>query len=1059
MSREEPRRPAGGRRRGWLASAAWLLVALSWVALTPALGDSTVASGEGAPPPVLIAVLEEGTSEPWDATAAPSSGARPRHFWARSGDGPFRRASSAQEAAAVAAKRGDALVEIRLPALASGAEVPGALVVAPVAMWEEVSSDLLSRWTLRAPGSVGVALDEGERYRARWVARGYATDWVEIDARRREWKLEAGAAVGREVRLVTPSGEGVERGVALLGDARRGPLPLEIFAADGRGVTKLAGTPSAFVGQWTFGGRGVLAQSWACRAARLPERVVLEPGCELAGRLLDSRGKPIVEARVVGEAFLGGEATTRVERRTGPGADGRFRLQALPLAPVALTVDAPGRAQRRELVEVGECRDGLLRLEDWRLDPGVDMNLRVVDDVGAPVASALVLADPGVEATTDREGRAKLTSLRAGDSISVDVEKEGYAEVSVTLAVAAGATLEVVLRRMVRVVGRVVQQDGIPVEAGTVRIQRGRAFEESSIRRGRLDLHLPPGEPAELRIVSSAARELRSAVGPGAPGEVVDLGTLVLPAGATVAGRVLSAATGEPVAGASVALPRLGEGGEILAWLRRDLLLATTDARGEFALRGVEPGSAGLRIEAEGFVPSEAVVEVGPDDETVESGDLELHRGGVVHVTYDDDGTGVARFDPGGRWDETKMVVARLDAGEAWIEPVPPGPGIVTVLLAGAIACEVEVVAPAAGEVDAECEKDRLRVSGTVLSGGRTAGNGRLIWRREGTVEQSSVIVRTVTRSGLTRQRAFGAGPPSVDVAVEGGAFESDDLRPGRWSVAWRPGEGAGSPERSVALPEAEEVHLELSFSGYSISGRVTFGDGEAAPWTRVSTSDRRAHAVAAADGTFELSDLEPGRVGVQARFEALRSPVVEVLIDGENPLQRVDLVLGPDEEEPLTLEVSGPAGPVAGALIWVELGTEPPRLLFTGAGGRATVELPSPRPRQVRAAAFAAGRWGWTPWSELPAEGGATLGVVAAGNATLEVWTNRLAGRLGLTALDGWRLDALWGHAGIAGAVGPESPLRLTGLPGGEYLVTLGEFVERVSLPADGQAAVELDE
>ena len=109
----------------------------------------------------------------------------------------------------------------------------------------------------------------------------------------------------------------------------------------------------------------------------------LKAGAIVQGRVTDSAGNPVAGAIVVkgDDPYFG---STPSEFQTD--AEGRFRLPALASQPTALTVIAPGWAPQERLVKVHPG----LPAQDFRMERGKPVRLRVVDTAGKPVPNANV---------------------------------------------------------------------------------------------------------------------------------------------------------------------------------------------------------------------------------------------------------------------------------------------------------------------------------------------------------------------------------------------------------------------------------------------------------------------------------------------------------------------------------------------------------------------------------------------------------------------------------------------------------------------------------------------
>lgn len=244
------------------------------------------------------------------------------------------------------------------------------------------------------------------------------------------------------------------------------------------------------------------------------------------------------------------------------------------------------------------------------LEPGVDLQGRVVDDQGQPQAGVYVRleqADSGEEslARTDAEGRFTLTDLvRDGDYELTVVEDlggvgeedfyvyRGYVRLSRTVAAAdlplTGWEIVVPAVQRMTLRGRVVDDEGRPVAGATVRLKGGVAarddiieFDLTTAADGTYEAANLPTDvllQANVHVPGYVPEQVRDLV----PGERVFPDLQVAALTHEVTGRVVDAA-GAPVAGARVL------GGT------RPVVETTTDESGAFRLAGLPRGPVTLR--------------------------------------------------------------------------------------------------------------------------------------------------------------------------------------------------------------------------------------------------------------------------------------------------------------------------------------------------------------------------------------------------------------------------------------------------------------------------------
>jgi hypothetical protein len=277
----------------------------------------------------------------------------------------------------------------------------------------------------------------------------------------------------------------------------------------------------------------------------------------------------------------------------------------------------------------------------------------VVDEHGHVVLHAWVRAK-GPEARgvgADEGGRFVLTGLRPG-KYKLSAETRGYETLRVIWVEAPVKGVRLVATRLGEVRMRLVHPDGKPFSGevslaggdlhGTLRVADGQlrvqGFDGSLMR---LCVQCEPYLPLEWELTV-------------APGEVRDLGTVVLDPGVTLTGRAVDPA-GKPVPGAWVYQP----GGSS----------AQVGPDGTFALGPVPRGRATLRAGADGYLKTELEVETGEGPVT-----LTIARGALVRGRVTDssgrplDGIWV-ELDSGRETDE----MSRTEADGSFEMRVPPG--------------------------------------------------------------------------------------------------------------------------------------------------------------------------------------------------------------------------------------------------------------------------------------------------------------------------------------------------------------------------------------------------
>ncbi|HKB17349.1 MAG TPA: carboxypeptidase-like regulatory domain-containing protein, partial [Planctomycetota bacterium] len=344
------------------------------------------------------------------------------------------------------------------------------------------------------------------------------------------------------------------------------------------------------------------------------------------------------------------------------------------------------------------------------LEAGRAVAGRVVDATGAPIAGARVSArddpsarpGPGPRRWSDQRGKTaedgafRLTGLGEGPFV-VGASLEGKGEAEVKGVAADAPPVEIVLRGSSGISGVVrAEETGRPVPKFTVRSSRvdrrggfglsteggpegtfdsaAGAFELLNVKAGSNDLHVTAAGfvPGTVEGIEVKEGEVRRDV------------EVRLKTGATVRGRVVEAATGEPVVGASVAPVTQPRGGFPFLHLGRGGG-ARSGPDGAFEVTGIEPGEARLTATHESFVEGTSDPIEAKAGAPVEGITISLSRGGAVDgFARGEDGTPLANGQVTARPQEFRGVSMNPmnqmtidERGYFKIEALPPGPTVV----------------------------------------------------------------------------------------------------------------------------------------------------------------------------------------------------------------------------------------------------------------------------------------------------------------------------------------------------------------------------------------------
>jgi uncharacterized GH25 family protein/thiol-disulfide isomerase/thioredoxin len=207
-------------------------------------------------------------------------------------------------------------------------------------------------------------------------------------------------------------------------------------------------------------------------------KLAVRRGVVVEGRVTDPDGHPVKEGLII----HGDDPYFANARCDFPiGTDGRFRLPALPPRETTLTVIVPGWAPQMRRVKL---RPGLPP-QDFRLEPGKPLRLRIVDTEGKPMPRASVQVDgwmgkkslhnhdhpnvrkTGIPRNADEDGDYEW-SWAPDAPVKLQVGREGYASVPLEVG-GGGETRTVELKSEHRITGRVTDATtGRPIPAFSV---------------------------------------------------------------------------------------------------------------------------------------------------------------------------------------------------------------------------------------------------------------------------------------------------------------------------------------------------------------------------------------------------------------------------------------------------------------------------------------------------------------------------------------------------------------------------------------------------------------
>lgn len=983
----------------------------------------------------------------------PGEEAHPEFAWVwKDGTSPVRLEEKDLQASASEVAQRLALDSKPLHVIARPLHKNGLLAVlaAPKRMWAEVPEPLLPRYPVSSEGTARIPSGEGLRLRV--VGRDEGTWWMDVPvAAPRPLSLQR--ADTYRLKVTDERGSAMQASISLIATGTA-PVVLAQLRTDVRGVAEIEGLPDREALAFVVSEPDHAPLAFAARVTQLPATLILRPGAIVSGRFLDQKKRPLSGVQVAAESWLGKGAAV-FNRKSISDPQGMWKIEQVPQQKVVVAATHEGFVPFRQELQVAKSREDLGSV---LLEPAVDLNLSVVDDrTGRPVAGVHIDAGFGRTATSASKGMAIVRDVAANHPLTLTARAAGYLPREESVAPPFRKEPRIEMTRAFQVKGKFLSSAGLAVESASIRVNSGNTSRDVALSGGTFALDLPPDESSTLEFRSPSTRDLSRSVS-GRRGELRDLGLLHPPSGPEVRGHIVNE-QGLPVAGASVWAPRASSSGPLVAWVRGDVLRAEADDSGSFVLTGMESEPLLLRIDATGYARAFRDVPAGIGVDNLDLGDVQLQEGGVLKVLAPPRGDDMtAAIALRSETSEIDSLSASVREGSATFPHVPSGPVVVTLTRGRATICRKEVdVADGRVPLEVDCSADGLHATGTVLIGQRPADGGTLIWSAPApAVPIEGIILNRQTGLGARQQQAFG-GSSDVSVRVsESGQFETDDLRAGEWRVRWVSTDGMTTEPLPATIAPENAKSIVLQFAEGIVRGSVVDADGHPSSHAAVrEVSTGGAFALAGEDGTFALGGLLPGPHRLRAESGDLVSEVIAVEVKSGQSTDPMRLIVKARNRPEVSIRVIAADGrPASGGFVFVET-KDGIQVASIDPSSTATFSFQAEAPPAIRAAADAEGMWALGDWisrDNLPDP--LVLRLTQPGSVAIT--TQGPAGAVSLVRSDGWNLSSLLMRVGSRLTVAPSQPLRVEGLPAGEYSVSIGAIQRAVTVKG-GEVAVAL--
>jgi len=734
-------------------------------------------------------------------------------------------------------------------------------------------------------------------------------------------------------------------------------------------------------------------------AVAVPQRGALElvvrPGGRLAGRVLDTEGKPIEGATVrVEPAALERFRDVMRQQPARTDAKGAFVFEGLQ-AGDTYRISAQKKGFSRASAGPFPIKPGTVREDlELRLDASASVRVRLLDQDGKPVSAleASVYPDsdargprggntndvPDDQIAAEGEGRFRLSGLPVGKA-AVELLPDGFASIErKDLKLEPGKTTDLgtlTVREGRTLRGRVLDAAGAPVQGATVRgfwMADGR-FKNRQVQSGADGRFRMSGlSEGALQALMVSAKGFASKTENGVPTD--EEAEVTLERAGAIVGRVLLEDTRDPVPAKVEATPEAKA--ETMSGMRFQFGFNEddyADASGSFRVDDLAPGKYTLIATLPGKAPARVTgLEVRSED-VADAGTVLLKEGLTLHgrvLDAKDDspipGAGVSVDEPQG--------MMRFSLGETSAHAtLSDAQGGFEATGLEAKTYDVSVAHPdyARAAARAEAKEDAPEVVVRLTRGGTLTGTVRDAQHQP--IPNASIMVM----QGM-------GGTPSSAATGEDGVYKLERLTPGSYRVLRLP-EGnriaitIGPGMKTVEVKEGEVAVVDFDDAAkITLTGRVLRGERPVSSAMlmffagdgTVGASPEMKTTNAESDGHFQIGLDKPGlyTVLVQGMDDHMSRSSVKIEVP-DQPQVAQDIVVSAGG---IAGVVTGPDNaPVSNAVVRATQDPPPAQMRIGGSGsqtkadGSYTIDGLEPGAYKVRAMAP----------GKKPAEATATVG------------------------------------------------------------------------------------